>query len=243
MFDLNKSILSWKQNLKLNDSFTNENIDELESHLNEQICDLTESGLNDEEAFWVAQKRIGTIQSLNQEFIKINKLNIFKKKVHWMLTGIVLMILYIFFVDSISNTISSIGLLYKFNLITVTYVNYFINEVLFILLASFLIWLFTVEKGKNIELIGNKINSLFNNSKFARITILLFIFSIIGFFFLTFYFRSNLNISLVQSDYYSEYKDLVRFLGQVLLAFHSVVMIIIYYFSFKSNKKLNLSTD
>ena len=243
MFDLNYSILNWKQNLLGNESFTRENIDELESHLSEQINDLTGAGLNDEEAFWVAQKRIGTVKSLNQEYTKINSLNIFRKKIHWMLTGIVVMMLYIFFVDSISNTLSTIGLLYKFNLITVTYIDYIISEVLFLLLASFLIWLFKAEKGKYLELISSKINILFDTSKFARISILLFVFSIAAFFFMTFYFRSNLNVSLIQSDHYSEYKELVRFFGQVLLGFHSVIMIIIYYFSFKSNKNLALSAE
>lgn len=243
MFDLNNSILNWKNSLKSRDSFTTENIDELESHLNEQISDLNLAGLSDEEAFWVAQKRIGTVKSLNQEYTKINSLNIFRKKIHWMLTGIVVMMLYIFFVDSISNTLSTIGLLYKFNLITVTYIDYIISEVLFLLLASSLIWLFKAEKGKYLELISSKINILFDTSKFARISILLFVFSIVAFFFFTFYFRSNLNISLIQSEHYSEYKELVRFLGQLLLGFHSVVMIIIFYLSFKSNKKMTLSTE
>jgi len=241
MFDLNNSILNWKNVLKSRDSFTTENIDELESHLNEQISELKLTGLNDEEAFWVAQKRIGTVNSLNQEYTKINSLNIFKKKLHWMLSGIMIMMLYIFFVDSISNLLSTIGLLFKLNLITITYIDYVINEVFFVLLASFLLWIITAGKGKYIDFISTKINSTLNNSKFAKKTIWLLIFSMITFFFLTFYYRSNLNVLRLQSGYFNEYKDLVRFLSQVLLPFHSAVMIIMYYFSFKSNKKMTLS--
>jgi hypothetical protein len=100
MFDLNKRISDWKQSLSCYESFTKGNIEELESHLFDQITELKEAGLNDEEAYWVAQKRIGTIESLNSEYTKINNLNILKKKIYWMLTGIAGMLMYVFFVTS-----------------------------------------------------------------------------------------------------------------------------------------------
>lgn len=243
MFNLNNRILNWKNSLKSRDSFTNENIDELESHLNEQICDLNLAGLNDEEAFWVAQKRIGTIQNLDIEYTKVNSLNIFKKKIHWMLTGVIMFMLYIFIVDSVSNALSTIGLLYRINLITITYTAYIINEVMFILPASLLIWIFAASKSKTVGFITIRLNTILNNSRYSRITIALFSISIIASFFLMYYYNSYISVLRFQSGYFNEYKDLVRFLGQVLLPFHSAVMIITYYFSFKSNKKLALSAE
>jgi hypothetical protein len=242
MFDLNKNILGWKNTLKSNDSFTNENIDELEDHLIEQIENLKISGLNDEEAFWVAQKRIGSLKTFVQEYEKVNNLNIVKKKIYWMLTGIVMMLLYIFFVSSLSNGLQSLGLIYDLNLITVTYIDFLLNEILFITLASLLIWVLAVKKSNYLETFISKLNYLFDKSISSKVILFLLMISIVVFFYFTFYYRSNLNISIRQSEYYHDYKELIKFLTPTALVFHSVIMILIYFISYRSNKKLNLTS-
>jgi hypothetical protein len=242
MFNLNKNILNWKNTIKNNDSFTNENIDELENHLLEQIENLKISGLNDEEAFWVGQKRIGSLKTLVQEYEKVNKLYIVKKKIYWMLTGIVMMTLYVFFVSSLSNALSSVGLRFDLNLITVTYIDFLLNEILFISLASLLIWLLAVKKSNYLETFINKVSYLLGRSIFSKVILFMFMISIIAFFCFTFYYRPNLNISIMQSEQFYNYKELVKVLTPTALVFHSAIMILIYYISYRSNKKLNLTS-
>lgn len=242
MFDLNKNILNWKNTLKSNDSFTNENIDELENHLIEQIENLKVSGLNDEESFWVAQKRIGSLKTLVPEYEKVNNLNIVKKKIFWMLTGIVMMILYIFVVTSLSNGLQSLSLIFDLNLIIVTYIDFLLKEILFITLASLLIWVLVVKNSNFLETFINKVSYLFDRSIFSKVILFMFTISFITFFYFTFYYRSNLNISIIQSEYYHDYKELVKILTPTALVFHSVIMILIYFISYRSNKKLNLTS-
>ena len=53
-------------------------LDELEDHLREEIQELSSKGLSEEEAFFVAVRRIGNSSSLSKEFRKINIHDIWK---------------------------------------------------------------------------------------------------------------------------------------------------------------------
>ena len=86
MFDLEQNILQWRKSLSVKE-LCDADIDELESHLREQIDDLKLKELSDEESFWIARKRIGYSEVLGKEFEKVNYHAMMKKRIMWALGG------------------------------------------------------------------------------------------------------------------------------------------------------------
>ena len=89
MFDLEQNILQWRKSLSVKE-LCDADIDELESHLREQIDDLKLKELSDEESFWIARKRIGDSEALGKEFEKVNYHAMMKKRIMWALGGILI---------------------------------------------------------------------------------------------------------------------------------------------------------
>ncbi len=58
-FNIQEQIDRWVINIKSEPSITESDSEELKSHLLDSIDQLKDTGLNDEEAFWVASRRIG----------------------------------------------------------------------------------------------------------------------------------------------------------------------------------------
>jgi len=87
MFDLNKAISSWRMGLSERQTCAKSDIDELETHLREEIDSLTASKLSQQEAFLVATHRLGDIDSLAAEFAKVNAGHILKNRLFWMVAG------------------------------------------------------------------------------------------------------------------------------------------------------------
>ena len=238
MFNLNESILNWRISLNNNDSFTSENISELDNHLNEQIINLKESGLNDEEAFWIAQKRIGSIDKLQTEFKKVNSLNIFRKRIFWMMNGLICLLIYVFFVSSVSNIFSYISVYYNIDLMKATYTEYIINEVVFIMIVCGLIWGITNNKNNRlIKLKSQFINNLFVLGKGLNFFYFV-LFSVVLLFTVSYYFRVDLNSYIIKSESYKEYKIFMNYIPMVLMIYHFLVMLLVFHISFKVNRKL-----
>jgi len=89
-FDLNQTILQWRNSLAQSATIRAEEIDELESHLRDSIEHLRERGLNEEEAFLIATRRVGSDELLTTEFAKANPSRIWRGRLCWMLMGIFL---------------------------------------------------------------------------------------------------------------------------------------------------------
>ena len=71
MFDLEKSIAAWRKELSSAGIHQPQILDELESHLREEMATLRRTGISDAEAFVIAAKRIGNAAALKQEFVKV----------------------------------------------------------------------------------------------------------------------------------------------------------------------------
>lgn len=112
MFQLKESIESWKQKLSDSNSFTNSDIEELESHLLEEVDLLKEKELTDEEAFYVASSRLGSIELLSSEFTKINTRSIYLKRVAWLIGGYILII----FIQQLITTFSLLSTIYLYTI-------------------------------------------------------------------------------------------------------------------------------
>ncbi|HLP78412.1 MAG TPA: permease prefix domain 1-containing protein [Candidatus Paceibacterota bacterium] len=86
-FDLNQAIQQWRESLSQSPAFRGENLDELESHLRDSVMSLKAHELNDEEAFLVAIRRLGRMNTLEQEFGKVNVATVWRDRALWMLAG------------------------------------------------------------------------------------------------------------------------------------------------------------
>ncbi len=86
-FDLNEACRRWRAQLGASPAFRAEDLDELESHLRDSVATLESKGLSAEEAFLVAQRRLGTGDALDQEFGKVNREQLWLHRALWMVAG------------------------------------------------------------------------------------------------------------------------------------------------------------
>ncbi|NLX07790.1 MAG: hypothetical protein GXY33_21840 [Phycisphaerae bacterium] len=87
MCNLNDRICRWRSALAAGGSCSGQDLDELESHLREQIGRLVETDLAEDEAFLVARHRLGDPASLSEEFAKVNAGAVWRSRVFWMAGG------------------------------------------------------------------------------------------------------------------------------------------------------------
>lgn len=236
MFDLNKSILNWRKNLKFNDSFTNENIDELESHLNEQIRDLTEAGLNDEEAYWIAQKRIGCINALSIEFEKINIWEGIRKRLFWMIIGFIALGIITHTINIINSLSYAVCIYFDINLLTWTYIIYGLQISAIVLMFSFATWLFTEKSNKFLD----KVNTYFNEGSFLKYFSLSSVIIFISIIFMTMYGLNWLNVwrkYYVQTDIYREHITLTSQFSHASWIISIIMVFIVFFFGYKNMKR------
>ena len=87
-YDLNAAIENWRAQLAAQPNLTPEVRRELETHLRDAIAGFQQRGLNDEESFWLACKRVGQPPELGEEFVKANPEAVWRERVFWMALGI-----------------------------------------------------------------------------------------------------------------------------------------------------------
>jgi hypothetical protein len=89
---LSLKVIEWQSNLART-SLTPEDREELTSHLDDVITELTELGLSDEEIWAIATKRLGAVSAIESEFEKVNPDIPFRKNGLLMVYGAVIMLL------------------------------------------------------------------------------------------------------------------------------------------------------
>ena len=87
-FDLNAAVENWRNELAAQPNLASEDRRELETHLRDAIAGFQQRGLNDEESFWLARKRVGQPQKLGEEFVKADSNSIWRERVFWMTAGV-----------------------------------------------------------------------------------------------------------------------------------------------------------
>jgi hypothetical protein len=102
-FNLDQAIKHWENKLLESENLTIADVYELKNHLLEQIDELKQANLSEEEAFYVAQKRLGSIDALNQEFGKINHQTANHKYLIMMLLGVIMFWNFSFLMEIIGN--------------------------------------------------------------------------------------------------------------------------------------------
>lgn len=111
MFDLNHEIAEWKRSLGQSESVMGPDLDELESHLRDQIDHLSLASLSLQEALLVAKHRLGDAGNLPGEFAKVNGSSIFRRRLQWMLLGVLayLLIFDLSHLASLAGTLGAFG--------------------------------------------------------------------------------------------------------------------------------------
>ncbi len=92
---IDKRIQEWRSHMMQKEAFKSEDLDELESHLLDEIDSLGEKGLTEEEAFLISAHRLGDGNNLGKEFLKINSGIFWKQRIFWMLGGYFLVQLFL----------------------------------------------------------------------------------------------------------------------------------------------------
>jgi len=117
-FDLNVAIESWRNELTAQPNLASDDRHELEAHLCDAIAGFRQRGLNEEESFWLARRRVGQPQQIGEEFVKANPAIVWRERGFWMASAILLAFLWNEFAGIlccvISNSITSLSFRFGF---------------------------------------------------------------------------------------------------------------------------------
>lgn len=218
-FNLAKSVQDWKLELFQSSNLTSDNINELESHLLDELDALKSKGLNNEEAFIISRKRIGNTDNISIEFGKVNKKICFSNMVLPYLNGILLAIMFLTIAELTRNTSVLIAKLSGVNDI---YLNW-ISIVLFVLLTSVMFGLFYMKFKNHII-----------NLKSLRNTPTLVITILIGK--LLAFLSKNYIAQSFDVHYFGSLELSLSIYKLILLGFLLSISCIVYYFAKKSDR-------
>ena len=90
MFNLDERMAAWRQSLLAREAFTPDCVRELEVHVRDAITDLTSKGLSEDEAVWIATRRLGPAEALAAEFEKVDPGRLWRQRIFWMAFGLLL---------------------------------------------------------------------------------------------------------------------------------------------------------
>jgi len=88
-FSLNIAIENWRLELAAQPNLAPDDRRELETHLRDAIAGFQQRGLNEEESFWLARRRVGQPQPLGEEFAKTDPTVVWRGRVFWMTISLV----------------------------------------------------------------------------------------------------------------------------------------------------------
>jgi hypothetical protein len=88
-FNLSNAVALWRQELLTQAEILPEEIRELESHLRSSIDGLKKLGLREDEAFWLARRRLGNGEKIGLEFAKAKPYRLWQNRLHWLTAGVV----------------------------------------------------------------------------------------------------------------------------------------------------------
>jgi hypothetical protein len=95
-FDLNAAVENWRNELAGQPNLAPDDRRELETHLRDAIAGFQQRGLNDEESFWLARRRVGQPQQIGEEFVKANPAKVWRERMFWI-------VLFLFLVGTLNS--------------------------------------------------------------------------------------------------------------------------------------------
>jgi hypothetical protein len=87
MFDVEQQLEDWRTRFTRTEAMRGTDIEELEQHVRDSIATLMSNGLNAEEAFLIATRRVGSPAALDREFGKVNGDYVWGHRALWMIAG------------------------------------------------------------------------------------------------------------------------------------------------------------
>ena len=102
-FNLSKKIDNWVTNLRAEPSVTESDSEELRSHLLDLIDELKKVGLDEQEAFLIASRRIGSAVDWEEEYKEANNPIVQMRKSLIILAGVLVYFLVYYFIKSTSK--------------------------------------------------------------------------------------------------------------------------------------------
>lgn len=112
-FNIQEQIDHWVSKIKSEPSITESDSEELKSHLLDSIDELKAAGLNEEEAFWVSLKRMGSSFEWEADYGEVNKPLIQIRRSLFILAGILVYFLSYYFIEFSSKLLFIVLLLSK----------------------------------------------------------------------------------------------------------------------------------
>ncbi len=77
--ELEAQIDRWRTYVQGRQAISATDVDELEDHLRGQVADLRATGLDDDEAFLIAIKRVGNLDAVSREFAREHSERLWKQ--------------------------------------------------------------------------------------------------------------------------------------------------------------------
>jgi hypothetical protein len=93
-FDLTTAIENWRQELAAQPDLTPDVRWELETHLRDTVAGFQRRGLNGEESFWLARRRVGQPKQLGEEFTKADPAKVWRERLFWIAGALFVMELW-----------------------------------------------------------------------------------------------------------------------------------------------------
>ncbi|MDV3427671.1 MAG: permease prefix domain 1-containing protein [Bacillota bacterium] len=225
MFQLEMSLENWRRKLADSNSFTKADIDELESHLLDEIDTLKKNTLTEEEAFYVACSRIGSVDLLSSEFSKINFNVIWLKKFLWLLSGYIL----IYFFQRLINILSVFASLTVFRFTALSsYKMAGLSLLINVIFSTIILCLLFLPKYMILSRLQSKFNFLFIYKRWLLV-IVFFLFTVmntIGF--------NLINALLARQIAISPYGDIIYGQNIFMLIWMASLCLLFLFLSFKN---------
>ena len=137
---MNEQTKQWFNTISSNDSLSSLDINELESHIEDSIDDLTNQGLSVDEANIVAIHRLGKQNEIEREFEKVATPARQYRKLLWLIAGAMLLTLFKAFASVLSNGILLLTNLHE-NIPSAMMAKELILAAVVIILCASFIWI------------------------------------------------------------------------------------------------------
>ena len=82
-FNLNAAVENWRNELAAQPNLASDDRRELETHLRDAIAGFQQRGLNDEESFWLARRRVGQPPQLWRRIVKADPIKVWRERAFW----------------------------------------------------------------------------------------------------------------------------------------------------------------
>ena len=137
-FNIQEKLEDWLKKIKSEPSFTEADSEELKSHLLDSIDQLKDTGLNDEEAFLIASRRIGTTVDWEDGYSQANNQVIQMRRSLLIFAGVLVYFCMYYFIESTSKLLLIILLFADmYDYLAVNWVSRYLMGVHFVFIVLF----------------------------------------------------------------------------------------------------------